>query len=77
MAEYIRESDSSSATTLVVSVIVVLIIALAFYFGFVRGDRSAVGGPDAGTNIEFNAGGALDADAAGADVDMDAPQYSS
>jgi hypothetical protein len=76
MAEYIRESDGSSAATIIVSIVVILIIGLAFYFGFVRGDRSAIGGPD--QNIEFNAGGALDGGASGSvDLNPDAPQYSS
>jgi hypothetical protein len=58
-----ERTENTSAATILVAVVLVLIIGLAFYFGLIRGDGGAIGGPDENTNIELNSTGDLDADA--------------
>ena len=59
MAEKVYENHSTSAATILVSVVIVLIVALAFYFGVIRG---GAGGSEAvnsgpGVNVELNSDG--------------------
>lgn len=70
MADHIHHtSDNTSSATILVSVVIVLIVALAFYFGVIRGNIGS-GPATNGVNVELNAPAAEDGTAeAGAGVE--------
>jgi hypothetical protein len=68
MAEHIHHTnDNTSSATILVSVVIVLIVALAFYFGVIRGNVTAPANTSGDTNVELNVPGA--GGSAGADTE--------
>lgn len=58
MAEHIHHThsgDNTSAATILISVVIVLLVALAFYFGVIRGNIGGGAETGNGVNVELNA----------------------